>query len=150
MIKVGDKVPYFTAKDSNGIEFNIQDYIGNKALIIFFYPKDDTPGCTKQACEFRNQYNQFKNRETEIIGISGDDDSDHRDFSIKYQLPYTLLSDSDKKIRNLFGVQSRFFGLLPNRITFVVNKNGIVIMRYENNFNPLSHIKKSLETINNE
>lgn len=149
-IKIGDRISNFTAKDSNGNDFDLQNYLGKKTLIIYFYPKDDTPGCTKQACEFRNQYDKFLDLDAVVIGISGDDSSSHQNFSAKYQLPFILLSDSDKKIRRKFGIKSTFFGLLSNRVTFVIDKKGIVIMRYDNIFKPIEHIKKSLETLINE
>jgi peroxiredoxin Q/BCP len=145
VLKVGDTIPHFTAIDSNGNAFDSQNYHG-KSLVIYFYPKDETRVCTEQACSFRDNYEEFKELGAEVIGISSDSDKSHRKFASKYQLPFILLSDNDKKLRKLFGVLNDLFGLIPGRVTYVVNKNGIV----ETVFNSMSgkiHIEKALEIL---
>ncbi|MGA9637662.1 peroxiredoxin [Flavobacterium sp.] len=145
-LKVGDKIPFFTAKDSRGDDFDSHFLIGHKPVVIYFYPKDDTPGCTTQACGFRDQYQDFKEVGAEVIGISSDGLESHQRFSSKYKLPFLLLSDENKKIRNLFGVPSRIFGLLPGRVTYVADKNGVIQMVFNGIF-AAKHIPKALEVV---
>ena len=143
-LKTGDKVPSFTLKDQHGNNFNIDSLIGKKALVIFFYPKDFTPGCIKEVCSFRDQYEDFTDLGAEVIGISGDGETSHDKFAKKYELPFTLLSDENKKARNLFGVKSSLMGLLPGRVTYVIDKNGNVQLIFENQFGAEKHIEESL------
>ena len=146
-IQVGDKIPVFSLKDQNGEEFDTSDYIGNTTMVIYFYPKDDTPGCTKEACKFRDSYEEFTDRNVKVIGISADDTQSHKDFAAKYNLPFTLLSDPDNKVRKLFGVKSNMFGMIPGRVTYIVNNKGIVQFMYDNMFNAEKHIDKALEAL---
>ena len=145
-LRVGDKIPNFKAKDANGNDFDSQNIIGQKPLVIYFYPKDNTPGCTVQACSFRDQYEDFKDLGAEVIGVSGNNIASHQKFAKQYKLPFILLSDSDKKIRTLFGVPSRMFGLLPGRVTYVADKNGIIKMVFDS-MTAAKHIPKALEAI---
>jgi peroxiredoxin Q/BCP len=145
-LKVGDKIPNFIAKDSNGNDFDSQEIIGQKPLVIYFYPKDNTPGCTVQACSFRDQYEDFKDLGAEVIGISSDSIASHQKFTQQYKLPFILLSDSDKKIRKLFGVPSGLFGILPGRVTYVADKTGTIIMVFDSMM-AKRHIPKALEAI---
>src|SRR6478735_906125 len=145
-LKVGDKIPNFTAKDTNGDDFDSKEIIGQKPLVIYFYPKDNTPGCTVQACSFRDQYEDFKDLGAEVIGISSDSIVSHQKFTQQYRLPFILLSDSDKKIRALFGVPSNFLGLLPGRVTYVADKTGTIIMIFDSMM-AKRHIPKALEAI---
>lgn len=147
-LKVGDKVPSFKAKDTNGNDFDSQNVVGKKIVVIYFYPKDNTPGCTSQACGFRDEYEDFKDLGAEVIGISGDSIVSHQKFTKQYKLPFILLSDSDKKIRELFGVPTTMFGLLPGRVTYVVDKNGVVVMLFDGMM-ATKHISKALEAIKN-
>jgi peroxiredoxin Q/BCP len=144
-LQVGDKIPIFTAIDSNGNSFEVRDYIG-QPMVIYFYPKDDTPGCTIQACTFRDQYEDFKALGAEVIGISSDSLSSHKKFASRYKLPFILLSDTNKKIRNAFGVPNDFLGLLPGRATYVIDKNGIVQFVFDSTSAKI-HIKKALQVI---
>jgi peroxiredoxin Q/BCP len=145
-LKVGDKIPNFKAKDTNGNDFDSQELIGQKPLVIYFYPKDNTPGCTVQACSFRDQYEDFKDLGAEVIGISSDSVASHQEFTKQYKLPFILLSDLDKKIRNLFGVSSGLFGILPGRVTYVADKAGTIIMVFDSMM-AKRHIPKALEAI---
>lgn len=145
-LQVGDKIPNFSAKDNVGNDFNSESIIGKKAVVIYFYPKDNTPGCTAQACSFRDQYQDFKDLGAEVIGISSDSVTSHEKFIQKYKLPFILLSDSDKKIRNLFGVKTNLFGLLPGRVTYVADQNGIIQMVFDS-LSATKHIPKALEMI---
>ncbi|MBC7747191.1 MAG: peroxiredoxin [Methylotenera sp.] len=145
-LKVGDKIPKFTAKDADGIDFDSQNVVGQKPLVIYFYPKDNTPGCTTQACSFRDQYEDFKDLGAEVIGISSDSVASHLKFTKQYKLPFILLSDYDKKIRKLFGVPTGMFGLLPGRVTYVTDKNGIIQMIFDSML-AAKHIPKALQAI---
>lgn len=143
-LKVGDKVPIFTLLDQSGNDFDINNLIGKKAMVIYFYPKDDTPGCVKEACSFRDEYEAFTDKDVAVIGISADNVASHKKFAEKYQLPYTLLSDTDKKVRKLFEVKNTLLGILPGRVTFVVDKAGIIQLIFKNQFGAEKHIQESL------
>ncbi|RDI58284.1 peroxiredoxin [Flavobacterium glaciei] len=145
-LKVGDAIPRFTAKDTDGNDFDSVNIVGQKPLVIYFYPKDNTPGCTAQACSFRDQYEDFKDLGAEVIGISSDSVDSHQKFSKRFKLPFILLSDSDKKIKNLFGVPAGMFGLLPGRVTYVTDKNGVIQMIFDSVL-ATKHIPKALESI---
>jgi len=144
-IQVGDKVPVFKAKKQDGGTFEMKDYLG-KPLVIYFYPKDFTPGCTTQACSFRDFYQDFQDLGAEVIGISGDTAASHEAFQSKYKLPFVLLSDYDRKIRKAFGVPTSLFGLLPGRVTYVVHPDGTVKMVF-NSMSAKNHITKALEMV---
>lgn len=145
-LQTGDKIPEFSAKDNNGNDFNSASIVGKKPVVFYFYPKDNTPGCTAQACSFRDQYEDFKNLGAEVVGISSDSIASHEKFVQQYQLPFILLSDNDKKIRKLFGVKPDLLGLIPGRVTYVVDKNGIIQFVFDS-MNATNHIPKALETI---
>lgn len=145
-LKVGDTVPVFSAKDSNENDFESNSVVGIKPVVFYFYPKDNTPGCTAQACSFRDQYEDFKDLGAEVIGISSDSIASHKKFAKQYRLPFILLSDNDKKIRNLFGVKTSLLGLLPGRVTYVVDKEGVIQMIFDSVM-ATSHITKALEKI---
>lgn len=145
-LKIGDIVPNFTAKDNHNEIFESQSVLGRKPIVIYFYPKDNTPGCTTEACRFRDQYEDFKDLGAEVIGISADSVNSHYAFADKLQLPFILLSDEDKKLRHLFGVRNNLFGLLPGRVTYIIDKHGVVIYIFDS-VNAAKHISKALEII---
>ena len=130
-LQVGDKIPHFLAKDSHGNDFDSASVVGKKPAVFYFYPKDNTPGCTAQACSFRDQYEDFKDLGAEVIGISSDSIASHEKFAKQYRLPFILLSDNDKKIRTLFGVKPNLFGLIPGRVTYVADKEGIIRLVFD-------------------
>lgn len=146
-IELGDIIPHFTALDTNGNIFDSKDYIGKKPLVIYFYPKDNTPGCTAQACSFRDQYQDFTDLGAEVIGISSDTVDAHDTFAKRYKLPFLLLSDSNKKLRKLFGVPSGLLGILPGRVTYVVDKKGKVVLIFNNGINATKHIPTALDAV---
>lgn len=145
-LQPGDKIPDFSTKDNNGNDFDSTSIVGKKPVVIYFYPKDNTPGCTAQACSFRDQYEDFKDLGAEVVGISSDSIASHEKFVQQYKLPFILLSDNDKKIRKLFGVKPDLFGLIPGRVTYVADKNGIIQLIFDS-MNATNHIPKALETI---
>ena len=144
-VKKGDHIPHFQGIDQNGNSFDSHDFKG-KSLVVYFYPKDDTPGCTAQACNFRDQYQDFKDLGAEIIGISSDDVDSHRKFVQKYKLPFILISDTDKKIRKTFGVQRDYLGIIDGRTTYVVDKKGIIQLVFDSIF-AKNHIEKAREIL---
>jgi peroxiredoxin Q/BCP len=145
-LKVGDTVPHFIAKNTQGERFDSSSVIGKKQVVIYFYPKDDTRVCTEQACTFRDKYEEFTDLGAEVIGVSGDSSTSHQKFAQKYQLPFTLLSDNDKKIRNLFGVPTALFGLIPGRVTYVIDEKGIIRLIFDNLSGKI-HIEKALQML---
>ena len=129
MIKEGNKAPDFSAADQNGNKIKLSSFKGKKNVVLYFYPKDMTPGCTTEACDFRDQFKKFKN--TEILGVSIDSAERHQKFIGKYDLPFTLISDVDQKVVNKYGVWQEkklygrtFMGIV--RSTFVIDKSGVV------------------------
>lgn len=145
-LQVGDKVPDFSAKDSKGNDFDSASVLGKKPVVFYFYPKDNTPGCTAQACSFRDQYEDFKDLGAEVIGISSDSIASHEKFAKQYKLPFLLLSDNKKELRNLFGVKPSLFGIIPGRVTYVVDRNGIIKLIFDS-LVATNHIPKALETV---
>jgi peroxiredoxin Q/BCP len=144
-IQIGDNCPAFSLPDSQGKQIHVNEYLGQKILVLFFYPKDDTPGCTKEACAFRDAYADFLDLGCEVFGISSDASQSHQAFQQKHQLPYPLLSDTQKKVRQLFGVPTSLFGLLPGRVTYVIGLDGKVAGIFNSQTNPVGHINEALK-----
>ena len=145
-LKIGDNLPEFSLFNQSN-ELILSTSFKNKFLIIFFYPKDDSPGCTKEVCSFRDSHSELKNIDTEIIGISSDSITNHQKFAKNFYLNYNLLSDYKKKVRNLFGVPKSFFGLLPGRVTYIFNPNGKLLKIINSQFDINSHITISKKII---
>ncbi len=145
-MKVGERVPDIKLKDQHGENFSFSDLIGKKALVVYFYPKDFTPGCTKEACSFRDSYQDFQDLGAEVIGISTDSEESHTKFSDKYKLPYVLLSDNNKKAREAFDVKPNLLGLLPGRETFVFSKEGELLHKF-NSMNADRHMPEALTVL---
>ncbi|KAK3131848.1 hypothetical protein QOZ80_6AG0512290 [Eleusine coracana subsp. coracana] len=145
-VNKGSVPPSFTLKDQNGKPVSLSKFKG-KPVVVYFYPADETPGCTKQACAFRDSYEKFKKAGAEVIGISGDDAASHKAFAQKYRLPYTLLADEGNKVRKDWGVPADLFGTLPGRQTYVLDKNGVVQYIYNNQFQPEKHIAETLKIL---
>lgn len=145
-IKIGDKVPSFSLEDQNAKLINVNSSVG-KPMVIYFYPKDDTPGCVKEACAFRDEFEEFLRLGVMVIGISGDSVESHKKFEEKYSLPFTLLADIDNEVRKLFGVPKSLF-FLPGRVTYVVDKKGIVQYVFNSQFGAEKHIKNALNKLN--
>ena len=116
-------------------------------MVVFFYPKDDTPGCTKEACSFRDSYEAFTDAGCEVIGISSDPPASHAAFKAKHRLPYTLLSDERSFVRNGFGIQSDLFGMLPGRQTYVISKDGKCLMSFNSQMDATKHVTEALAVI---
>ncbi len=115
--------------------------------MIFFYPKDDSPGCTKQACSFRDHYEAFLEADAEVIGLSGQSVESHKKFAEKHNLTYTLLSDTDNKVRKQFSVPTNMLGLIPGRVTYVVNTFGEVILTFNSQTKVTRHVEEALKVL---
>lgn len=146
-IEVGSTIPMFELLDQNGNNFRTADVIGKKNLVIFFYPKDDSPGCTKEACSFRDQFAEFEDADALVIGISGQSVKSHKKFAEKHRLNYTLLSDEGNKIRKEFGVPTNLFGLLPGRVTYIINKSGKVEYMFSSQIEATKHVDESVRIL---
>jgi peroxiredoxin Q/BCP len=146
-IKIGSSIPAFTLPDQNGNLFDINTVLGRKNLVIYFYPKDDSPGCTKEACSFRDQFEVFKEADAVIIGISGQSVKSHKEFAEKHRLSFTLLSDEGNKIREQFGVPSDLLGLLPGRVTYIADRTGKVIFIFNSQTKVTEHVDEALRIL---
>ncbi len=145
-VGVGSKAPDFTLPSQSGEMVSLKDFIGTKPVVLFFYPKDDTPGCTKQACAFRDDYEEFGKLDAEVMGISSDSVESHRRFASKHDLPFTLLSDEGGKVRKLYGVQNSF-GLFPGRVTYVIDENGVVRHIFSSQLGVEKHVEEALQAL---
>ena len=145
-IKVGDRAPDFTIKNQRGEPVSLKDYLGKKAVVLYFYPKDNSPGCTKEACKFRDSYEDFKDAGAEVIGVSSQSVESHSIFSTSFNLPFSLLSDEDGRVRSLFGVPSSL-GLIPGRVTYVIDKEGIVRHIFSSQLDPERHVEEALQIL---
>jgi|SRR5690242_8400147 len=128
LLSVGDKAPAFSTTDQDGKPVKLSDYKGKK-IVLYFYPKDDTPGCTKEACHFRDAWPKLRKKKVEVLGVSVDDAKSHRKFIDKFSLPFTLLADTDKKIVKDYGVwgEKSMYGrkyMGTNRVTYLIDEKG--------------------------
>jgi thioredoxin-dependent peroxiredoxin len=145
-VKVGSVAPDFTLPSQSGAMVNFKDFIGTKPVVLFFYPKDDTPGCTKEACAFRDDYDQFEKLDAEVIGISSDSVESHRRFAKKHDLPFTLLSDEVGQVRKRYGVRNSF-GLFPGRVTYVIDEEGVVRFIFSSQLGVEQHVEEALKAL---
>lgn len=144
-VGVGDVAPDFTLTSHTGEQVSLHDHRG-RWVVLYFYPADDTPGCTKEACSFRDSYEDFTDAGAVVIGVSGDDLDSHRAFAEKHQLPFTLLSDDDGSLRRAYGV-GKTLGLLPGRVTYVIDPEGVVREVYSSQLLATKHHRKALDAI---
>jgi peroxiredoxin Q/BCP len=148
MPKEGSMAPNFAAKDANGETVRLKDLRGQK-VVLYFYPKDDTPGCTKEACSFRDAFADFRKRDIKVLGVSKDSEASHKKFAAKYKLPFTLLADPDHSISDAYGVygEKKFMGrtyLGVKRVTFLIDEKGKVKKVFEK-VKPEEHAREVLE-----
>ncbi len=148
MIDIGDQIPKFTLLDQFEQPFSSDSWIGKAPLIVYFYPKDFTPGCTLQACNFRDSMEEFKELGVEVVGVSADSTNSHKKFANRLQLNFRILSDPGNKVLRKFGVKSSLFGILPGRETFVFDKQGILVHRFRS-LQATSHKKEVLNYLKN-
>jgi len=143
---VGDIAPDFTLPSHSREEVSLKNFLGKEVLSPFFYPKDDTPGCTKEACGFRDDHEQFGDLEAEVIGVSSDSVKSHEQFVEKYGLPFTLLSDERGEARKLYGVPNTL-GVFPGRVTYIVDEEGVVRRVFSSQLNATKHVAEALKTL---
>ncbi|MBN2417235.1 peroxiredoxin [bacterium] len=146
-VSVGSTIPLFELPDQHGATVRIDSLLGRKMLVIYFYPKDDSPGCTKQACYFQDMYEVFREAGAEVIGISGQSVESHRAFAEKYHLSFILLSDAGNRVRRRFGVPADLLGLLPGRVTYVVDRNGTIVYMFDSQTQAERHVDEALRVI---
>lgn len=152
-VQVGDSAPDFTLNNQQGEPVTLSRFFKPdspeqlpKAVVLFFYPKDNTPGCTQQACQFRDRYAEFQSAQIEVIGVSADDHASHQAFTTEYQLPFQLLSDPGNQVRHLYGVP-KTLGLLPGRVTYMIDAQGVVKHIFNAQLNIEGHIREALQTL---
>ncbi len=143
---IGDHIPNFTLANQDGKKIDVGKLLEDKNLVIYFYPRDNTLGCTIESCSFRDEYAQFKDEGAEVIGISSDTVDSHKEFSKEHDLPFTLLSDLGGKVRNLFGVPSAF-GFIPGRVTYVIGKDGVIKHIFNSQIRPQKHVEEALKVL---
>jgi peroxiredoxin Q/BCP len=143
---VGDRVPDFELADQHGKPVSMGRFRGRTNVVLYFYPKDDTAGCTRESCSFRDHYEEFKDAGAEVVGISSDSPGSHEKFASKYSLPFTLLSDPGGRVRKGFGVPATL-GLIPGRVTYVIDKQGVIRHVFNSQFNPNAHVDEALRVL---
>ena len=145
MLSVGDKAPVFKLPDQDGDIVDLAELIGKKAIVLYFYPKDFTSGCTMEAHEFRDMHEQFQGGGAVVLGVSADDVATHKQFAVEHELPFRLLSDVDDKVRDIYGA----WGLAhtPGRVTFLIDKNGMIRMVFSSQLQPKKHIEEGLRVL---
>ncbi len=144
-LKLGSIFPEFKLYDNENNLFSLSSDFNNKYLLIYFYPKNDTLGCTKQACYFRDFILEFRKYDCDIIGISSDNTKSHQKFKTKYYLPFKLLSDKESMLRRKLNLPKDFFGLTPSRITFIINSKFQILFIFRSALNMKSHILSGLK-----
>jgi peroxiredoxin Q/BCP len=145
-LKPGEPAPDFELKDQNGETVRLSRFRGQSAVALSFYPKDDTSGCTKEACAFRDQFAAFRGLAAEVLGVSSDSEAAHRAFASKYNLPFQLLSDPGGRVRKLYRVKATL-GIIPGRETFVIDRQGIIRATFASQFKPEEHIRQALAAL---
>jgi len=145
-VKVGDVAPDFKLPSNVRGDVTLSDFRGKKSVVLYFYPKDETSGCTKEACAFRDTYKEFEEQGAEVLGVSSDTVDSHKKFAARHSLSFPLLSDSDGNVRKAYGVPSTL-GFLPGRVTYVIDKQGIVRSIFNSQIHPEHHIAEALKVL---
>ena len=145
-VQVGDRAPDFTANSQAGQSVTLSELRGQQAVVLFFYPKDGSAICTKEACSFRDAYEDFVQAGAVVIGVSSDSAESHRAFASGRRLPFVLLADADDSLRKAFGVP-RTLGLLPGRVTYVIDKEGVVRHVFNSQFSADRHVSEALAVV---
>ncbi len=144
-LQPGTPAPAFTLPDADGNPVSLQDFKG-RPVVLYFYPKDDTPGCTAEACSFRDQFEDFKDLGAEVLGVSSDSGASHQAFAQKHRLPFKLLSDKGGVVRKQYGVGNTL-GLIPGRVTFVIGPDGVIRHTFNSQINATKHVSEALRTL---
>ena len=145
-IRAGDKAPDFTLPSQSGEQVRLYDRLGERVVVLYFYPKDNTPGCTAEACAFRDSHEVFTDAGAEVIGVSSDSVAKHTAFADQHELPFTLLSDQGGRVRKSYGVPA-VVGLIPGRVTYVIDRQGTVRHVFNSMTNIGRHVSDALEVV---
>jgi peroxiredoxin Q/BCP len=145
-VNVGDKAPDFTLPSNTGENVTLSQFLGKKNVVLFFYPKDESRGCTKEACSFRDSYEIFKDLGAEVLGVNAGGLKSHQAFVNKYMLPFKLLVDKDDNVRQLYGVPSTL-GIISGRVTYDIDKKGIIRHIFSSQFQPEKHIEEAISVL---
>jgi thioredoxin-dependent peroxiredoxin len=146
VVQVGDQAPDFTLSAQDGKPVALKDFLGKKSVVLYFYPKDKTSVCTKEACLFRDSYSTFTDAGAEVLGVSSDTEKSHEEFAQEQHLPFKLLSDPGAQVRKLYGVPSTI-GMMPGRVTFVIDKGGIVRLTFNSQRDAEKHVSEALRVL---
>jgi peroxiredoxin Q/BCP len=144
-LKVGTVAPVFSLLDQDGKEVDVGQLIGKKALVVYFYPKDFTSGCTMEAHEFREMHEEFLKNGAEVIGVSSDSVESHKRFAEEHQLPFVLLSDPEDHVRDIYGAWGA--ARTPGRVTYLIDKQGVIRMVFSSQMQPRKHISEALRVL---
>ncbi len=142
-VQIGDRAPDFSATTYDGNTIRLADFLGKRALVLFFYPRNGTPVCTQEACAFRDAYEQFISAGADVIGVSSDSEESHRTFARQYKLSFPLISDTDGSLRKAFAVP-KTMGLFPGRVTYVIDQTGIIRQIFSAQFASTEHVRQAL------
>ena len=145
-VNVGDKAPDFTLPSQLGDNVTLSEFFGKKNVVLYFYPKDETPGCKAEACAFRDNYDELTKLGAEVLGVSAQSVKSHKSFADHYGLPFILVSDEDNKVRKLYGVPSSL-GLIPGRVTYIIDKKGVVRHIFNSQTQTRQHIEEAKATL---
>jgi thioredoxin-dependent peroxiredoxin len=145
-VGVGDAAPDFTLPDQHGQQVSLGEAVRRGPVVLYFYPKDETPGCTAEACAFRDAYEVFREAGAEVIGVSSDGVGSHERFSSRHQLPFTLLADEDGGVRKRYGVRPTL-GVLPGRVTYVIDGGGVVRHVFSSQMGATRHVQEALDAL---
>lgn len=146
-VTIGDRAPDFTLPDQEGTPFALNHVLGRKTIVLYFYPQDETPGCTAEACSFRDNMAEFTASGVQVIGVSQDSVDSHSRFAARHQLNFPLLSDTGNKVRALYGVKPALFGLWPGRKTYIIDKQGIIRYIFDYQLRAKKHVAEALKTL---
>jgi peroxiredoxin Q/BCP len=145
-VKVGDKAPDFTLPLQLGDNVTLSEYFGKKNVVLYFYPKDESPGCTREACTFRDSYEELTSLGAEVLGVSSQSVESHVSFATHHGLPFILLSDAENKVRQLYGVPSTM-GIIPGRVTYIIDKKGVVRHIFSSQTQAEKHVEEAIKTL---
>jgi peroxiredoxin Q/BCP len=145
-VKVGDKAPEFNLPSQMGDNVTLSEFLGKRNVVLYFYPKDETTGCTKEACTFRDNYEELTKLGAEVIGVSGQSVESHISFASHYGLPFILLSDEGNKIRELYGIPSSM-GIIPGRVTYIIDKKGMVRHIFNSQTQAQKHVEEAKKAL---
>jgi thioredoxin-dependent peroxiredoxin len=145
-VDVGSLAPDFALPSQTGGIVSLADFLGSRPVVLFFYPRDDTPGCTRQACAMRDEHGELASLDAEVIGVSSDSVGSHERFAARHNLPFTLLSDEGGSVRELYGVPNTF-GLFPGRVTYVIDGEGVVRHVFSSQLGVRRHVEEALRAL---